>query len=101
VIMSTKVRIYRPAKSAMQSGHANTRQWLVETIPTAGKQIDPLMGWTGSADTDTQVKLRFESRDDAIAYAVRNDFPYEVEEPKKRIVQFKNYADNFSPNRLS
>ena len=98
--MSNKVRIYRPAKTAMQSGRANTRQWIVESEATAPKQIDPLMGWTGSADTRAQVKLLFASKDDAVAYAERNGFSYEVVEPKERIIHTKNYSDNFSPNRI-
>ncbi len=98
--MSNKVRIYRPTKTAMQSGRANTRQWVVESEPAAPKQIDPLMGWTGSADTRAQVKLRFATREEAVAYAERNGFTYEVDEPKDRIIHKKNYSDNFSPNRL-
>jgi len=98
--MSTMVRIYRPAKTAMQSGRANTRQWIVEPAPAGPKEIDPLMGWTGSADTDIQVKLRFASKEDAVAYAERNHLTYEVEEPNDRKLQPKNYSDNFSPNRL-
>lgn len=98
--MSDTVRIYRPAKNAMQSGRANSRRWLVESEPSSQKNIDPLMGWTGSDDTRAQVKLRFESREEAIAYAERNGLDYKVEEPKERIVRPKNYAENFSPNRL-
>ncbi len=98
--MSNMVRIYRPTKNAMQSGRANTRQWIVETNPTSPKEIDPLMGWTGSADTGAQVKLRFASKEDAVAYAERNNLVYEIDEPKERKLQPKNYSDNFSPNRL-
>ena len=98
--MSNKVRIYRPTKNAMQSGRANTRQWIVENSPTSPKEIDPLMGWTGSADTEIQVKLRFASKEDAVAYAERNNLVYELNEPKERKLQPKNYSDNFSPNRL-
>ena len=98
--MSKKVRIYRPAKNAMQSGRSNTRQWIVEATPSSPKEIDPLMGWTGSGDMDAQVKLRFDSKEDAIAYAERHNLAYEVLEPRERKLQPKNYADNFSPNRL-
>lgn len=98
--MSDKVRIYRPAKNAMQSGRSNVRRWIVESEPTSGKNIDPLMGWTGSGDTRTQVKLRFDTREEAVAYAERNGMDYRLEEPKERIVRPKNYAENFSPNRL-
>ena len=98
--MSNKVRIYRPAKNAMQSGRANTRQWIVESTPASAKEIDSLMGWTGSSDMDSQVKLRFASKEDAVAYADRNNLIYEIDEPKERKLHPKNYSDNFSPNRL-
>jgi len=101
VVMSDKVRIYRPAKNAMQSGRANSKRWIVESEPASRKKIDTLMGWTGSDDTRTQVKLRFDTREDAVAYAERNGLEYRVEEPKERIIKPKNYAENFSPNRLS
>lgn len=84
----------------MQSGRGNARRWIVENEPTSQKNIDPLMGWTGSGDTRTQVKLRFETKEEAVAYAERNGLDYRVEEPKERIVRPKNYADNFSPDRL-
>ncbi len=98
--MSDKVRIYRPAKTAMQSGRANTRRWIVEPVPSGPKEIDSLMGWTGSGDTGVQVKLRFDSKEEAVAYAERNNLTYEIEEPKERVIRPKNYSDNFSPNRL-
>jgi len=97
--MSAQVKIYRPAKNAMQSGRANAKRWLLEYDPAVAKFIDPLMGWTGSADTRNQVRLRFASRDEAVAYAKRNGLDYRVEEPKDRVVRPKNYAANFSPDR--
>ena len=64
-----KARIYLPAKTAMQSGHRNTREWVLEFEPQARKSHDPLMGWTASADTLGQVRLTFETKEDAITYA--------------------------------
>lgn len=90
-----RVRIYRPAKNAMQSGQANTRGWVLESAPEAGKIRDPLMGWTGSVDTDCQWRLAFDTKEAAIAYAERRGLNYHVEEPHKRRMKIKSYADNF------
>lgn len=92
--MTVKARIYRPAKNAMQSGRAKTRYWLFEYEPTR-KQIDPLMGWTGSVDTLNQLRLRFPSQEAAVAFAKEHNIPYEVETPHSRKLQVKSYADNF------
>ena len=91
----TDVRIYRPSKTAMQSGMRKTREWVVEFEPEAPPIVDPLMGWIGSADTQPQVQLRFDSRDEAIAYADRNGLTYRVIEPHQPIVRPKSYAENF------
>jgi ETC complex I subunit conserved region len=91
----TDVRIYRPSKTAMQSGMRKTREWVVEFEPEAPPIVDPLMGWIGSADTQPQVQLRFDSRDEAIAYAARNGLTYRVIEPHQPIVRPKSYAENF------
>ncbi len=88
-------RIYRPAKSAMQSGRANTRHWLLEFERDGRREIDGLMGWTGSADTRAQVRLKFPSRDEAVAYAKKHGLDYDLEEPQVRRVRPKSYADNF------
>ena len=88
-------RIYRPAKSASQSGRANTRQWLLEFEQSEKRNIDGLMGWTGSADTQAQVRLRFSSRGEAESYAKKNGLVYEVKEPQARHVRPKSYTDNF------
>ena len=74
-------RIYLPARSAMQSGQAKDK-WVLEYEPEKPREIEPLMGWTSSADMKSQVKLRFDSKDEAIAYAERNGIAYRVEEPK-------------------
>jgi len=94
------VIIYQPAKTAMQSGRANIRRWLVEFQPGAPKRADPLMGWIGSSDTQAQVRLYFDSRDEAVAYAKKHGLSYSVREPKIRRVRPKNYSDNFAFDRL-
>jgi ETC complex I subunit conserved region len=87
-------RIYKPARSAMQSGMANAEQWLLDFEPTE-KSADPLMGWTSTDDTRQQVTLRFDSKDEAIAYAEREGVPYTVAvEPPARMAK-KSYSDNF------
>ena len=93
-------RIYQPAKTAMQSGKGRTKSWILEHEPTAAREIDPLMGWTSSSDTRQQVKLRFDTKEDAVAYAERNGLPYTVEEPKQRPLIKKSYADNFKYGRI-
>lgn len=93
------VRIYKPAKTAMQSGEARTKDWLLEFDATAKRSPDPLMGWTSSADTQSQVRLEFETKEEAIAYATRNGLAYTVIEPKPRTRIKKSYADNFKFGR--
>ena len=93
------VRIYRPAKSAMQSGRANTRDWVLEFEPAAPAIVDPLMGWTGSPDTRRQVRLRFPTKAEAIAFAAKHGLDYQVSEPEERAIRPKSYADNFRYNR--
>lgn len=88
-------RIYRPAKSAMQSGRANTRNWVLEFAPAAPKVVDPLMGWTGGSDTAAQVRLCFVSKAEAIAYARKHGLDYHVFEPSEQALRPKSYADNF------
>ena len=94
-----KARIYQPAKTAMQSGSAQTKCWRLEYDAVKAREIDPLMGWTSSADMPQQVSLRFESRDHAVAFAEKSGIPYHVEEPHKRTVRPKSYADNFRSDR--
>lgn len=91
--MSVKARIYQPAKNAMQSGRGKTKFWLLEYAPTP-KDIDPLMGWS-AADTLNQVRMRFDTKEEAIAFAEQNNLAYELAEPQKRRLVRKNYADNF------
>ncbi len=93
----TEARILRPAKSAMQSGRQRTRAWVLEFEPEAAKAADPLMGWAGSTDTQSQVRLQFPSRDAAVAFAEKNGLSYTVQDPRKRRVRPKSYAKNFIP----
>jgi hypothetical protein len=88
-------RIFQPPKSSMQSGSANTHYWVLEYEMETARRPEPLMGWTSSGDTLNQVRLRFPSRDDAVAFAVRKGFDYSVEMPKPHRVQPRTYADNF------
>ena len=93
-------RIYKPAKSAMQSGYGNTEEWLLEFDSEAKRMPDPLMGWSGSGDTQQQVRLSFATKEEAIAYATRNGIAYTLTEPKPRAPIKKSYADNFRYGRI-
>ena len=92
-------RIYRPAKTAMQSGKAKATDWTLEFEPESARAPDPLMGWTQSRDMNGQVRLGFATREEAVAYAQAHGIAFRVMEPKtvKRVL--KAYADNFSSNR--
>ena len=91
-------RIYQPARSAMQSGQAKD-QWMLEFEPETPRQIEPLMGWTSSGDMKSQVKLKFDSKEEAIAYATRNGVAYRIEAPKHSTRKIVSYSDNFRHNR--
>lgn len=91
-------RIYKPAKTAMQSGEARTKEWVLEHEPGT-RDIDPLMGWTSSCDTKAQVRLTFADKDQAIQYAERNGLAYTVIEPSPRKPIRKSYAENFRYDR--
>jgi len=92
---TSRARIFQPPKSAMQSGLAATHGWVLQFEQDARRQADPLMGWIGGGDTQTQVKLHFATREEAIAYAEQNKIPYDVELPHARRIKPKAYADNF------
>ena len=94
-----KVRIFTPAKTAMQSGRGKTTDWLLESEP-APKEIDPLMGWTGSRNTMEQVQMWFLTLDEAKAHAEKHGWQYTVEQPKVREIKPKAYADNFAYTRV-
>ena len=92
-------RIYRPAKSAMQSGTATTKSWALDYDPEMPREIEPLMGWTSSGDMKQQVRLRFTTRDEAVAYCERHGVAYQVSEPKPVERRVMSYSDNFAFNR--
>lgn len=89
-------RIYQPAKTAMQSGSARTHSWVLEFEPSSKKTLDPLMGWTGSSDMQRQIKLKFDTLNEAESYALREGLAFEVMLPKKRKRTIQSYAENFS-----
>ncbi|MGY9014322.1 MAG: ETC complex I subunit [Rhodospirillales bacterium] len=90
------VRIYQPTKNAMQSGRANVRRWILEYITATRQQVDNLMGWVGGGNTQRQVKMKFDTKEEAIAFAEREELNYTVTEPTKRRILPKNYANNYS-----
>lgn len=92
-------RIYKPAKNAMQSGKAQSREWQLDYEPELPRVVEPLMGWTSSADMKQQLTLRFNTKEDAIAYCEREGIPYEVIEPKEPARRIAAYADNFAFRR--
>ena len=94
-------RIYKPAKTAMQSGEARTKDWILEFEPESAPTVDPLMGWTSSSDTQSQVRLEFETKEEAVAYALSKGLAYTLTEPKPRKPLRKTYADNFRFGRKS
>lgn len=96
-----RVRIYQPARNAMQSGTARTRQWVLEFPQADQRDIDPLMGWTSSDDTQSQVRLRFATRAEAEDYAKDNGLDYVVVNPHKRAanVRARGYGENFATDR--
>ncbi|PSM17031.1 ETC complex I subunit [Nitratireductor sp. StC3] len=92
-------RIYSPAKTAMQSGKAKTGRWILEFEPEEPRKIDPLMGYTSSADMKSQIKLSFETREEAVAYAKKQGVAFRVEEPKELRRRQISYAENFRYDR--
>jgi NADH dehydrogenase len=94
-------RIFRPTKSAMSSGQAKTREWVLEYVNETARDVDPLMGWTSSDDMQAQVRLKFGSKDAALEYAKANGIDATVTEPKVRKpnVRQRGYGENFATNR--
>ena len=92
-------RIFKPAKNAMQQGNATSREWALEFVPDRPRTIEPLMGWTSSADTRLQVRINFATKEEAIAYATRQGIAFHLEEPQEIEVRPKSYAENFKFGR--
>ncbi|WP_193140664.1 MULTISPECIES: ETC complex I subunit [unclassified Meridianimarinicoccus] len=96
-----RARIYRPAKTAMSSGTAKTHDWVLEFAAASQREVDPLMGWTSSSDTQSQVRLRFATKEAAKKYAQDRGIDAEISEPKTRKpnIRPRGYGENFVPDR--
>ena len=96
-----RARIYKPARNAMQSGTAKAKSWVLEFAPSAAREVDPLMGWTSSGDTQTQVRLTFDSCEAAQDYAKAHGIDATVTAPTTRKFNIRpgGYGDNFATNR--
>jgi hypothetical protein len=93
-------RIYKPAKTAMQSGRAKTKDWVLDFDLAEPRTVEPLMGWTSAADTRQQLRLRFASKDEAVAYCERHGIAYQLAEDKPATRRGMSYSDNFAFKRL-
>jgi hypothetical protein len=94
-------RIFKPARTAMQSGTAKTKDWLLEYEPEQPRSVEPLMGWTSSGDMKQQLRLRFETAEEAIAYCDRNGIAYTVQAAKEPARRTIAYSDNFAFSRTT
>ena len=96
-----RARIFQPARSAMSSGLANTKSWMLEYAPDAARDVDPLMGWTSSGDMQSQVRISFDTKEAAQAYAVAHGIVADVTNPKRRKPNIRpgGYGDNFATGR--
>ena len=92
-------RIYKPAKTAMQSGVAKTKLWVLDYEPEEPRVVESLMGWTSSGDMKSQVRLRFATKEEAVAYCEKHGIPYQVAEAKSTTRNGMSYADNFAFTR--
>ena len=94
-------RIYKPAQNAMQQGRAGTREWVLQYEPASPREIEPLMGWTSSDDTRSQIRMQFATLEEAVAYATRHGIAFRIDEPPQTTeLKPKAYADNFKFGRL-
>ena len=89
------VRIFRPSKSALQSGRAKAQDWVLEYELTSSRKPESLMGWTSSGDTLNQVRLTFDSAEAAVGFAEKKGWAYTVQPSHERRVSPRNYVDNF------
>lgn len=94
-------RIYQPARNAMQSGTAKSHHWVLEYVADSARSVDPLMGWTSSSDTQSQIRLSFATKEEALSYAAANGIDAVVTEPKKRKpnIRARGYGENFATDR--
>ncbi len=97
------VSICQQSRTATQSGRAASGSWILEFLESSGKTLDPLMGWTGSSDTQIQVKLKFDSKEDAISFAEKKGYEYYIIETKERksVIRKNGYGENFATQRRS
>ena len=93
--MPIKARIYKPSKNAMQSGRAATQKWILEYEPVTPRTPDAVMGWVSAGDALNEVRMKFDSRDAAIAFAEQNGFEFTVGTPHQRRARPRSYLDNF------
>jgi len=89
-------RIYKPARTAMQSGKGNAKEWVLDYEPEEPRTVEPLMGWTSSVDMKQQVRLQFDSKEEAIAYCEREGIAYQAFDTKPVERQRISYSDNFA-----
>lgn len=96
-----RARIYQPAKTAMSSGTAKTKDWVLEFAPAEARSVDPLMGWTSSSDMQSQVSLKFATKEAALDYAREHGIDANVQDPNKRKPNLRKggYGENFATNR--
>ncbi len=92
-------RIYKPAKTAMQSGQAKTKEWVIDFEPEQARQVEPLMGWTSSSDMRQQLRLRFDTKEEAVAYCQRHGIAFQLSEAKPVARRIASYSDNFAFKR--
>jgi hypothetical protein len=97
--MNMVARIYRPAKTAMQSGKAKTEAWVLEYEPEIARKIEPLMGYTSSRDMKSQIRMSFETVEEAVSYAQKYGIAYRIEQPKEAKRRQVSYTDNFRFDR--
>ncbi|PRY92948.1 ETC complex I subunit-like protein [Hasllibacter halocynthiae] len=96
-----RARLYQPAKTAMSSGQARTRGWVLEFVPQTAREVDPLMGWTSSRDTQAQVRMSFDTREAAEGYAEAHGVELVAKDPRRRApnVRAGGYGENFATGR--
>ena len=90
-----KAKIYKPAKTAMQSGRAKYNKWVLKFADQKNQLKDTMMGWNGGSSTVSQIELKFSTKEEAVSYAKKNNIDYEVLETSERKVITKSYAENF------
>jgi hypothetical protein len=98
-VKAMTARIYKPSKTAMQSGQAKTKDWVIDFEPEEARQVEPLMGWTSSGDMRQQLRLRFSTKEEAVAYCERHAVAYQVSEDRPADRRRISYSDNFAFKR--